>query len=356
MTDHLADYNRKDAKERFVFLRNSLLNADFNFQPSGWRYAGDVQDLKRGPVRTQICNEEIVLFKTATGDIVATQGRCPHMNAPLWQGKVVENSIQCPMHGRRFNGRNGACQSHGSDNVRCFPTRVLGTHIFIAADANSAPVFPYFDEAPHTAFAYGRAIYDVVNVPWYLVLANGFDVSHFPYIHGREVLGDSGPLFKGHNRIDIQYALRNTSQLVTDRLLRRLAGDKVQLNYRVFNGNTVLPMTIVKDKASYIWIDVQPVDQRRTRVTMIPVMRVDRQPMWHRYLNGVSLALRSVFIKHFFTAELPYIENIELRPTMLSHNDLPMMEFLHWLKQQNPAVVEAKGNTKLIPLQAEMAQ
>lgn len=49
----------------------------------------------------------MALFRTS-GNIVALIDRCPHRNYPLSEGRIVQDSLECPYHGWRF-GLSGEC-------------------------------------------------------------------------------------------------------------------------------------------------------------------------------------------------------------------------------------------------------
>ena len=70
--------------------------------------------LKKKPVRVQLLNEHIVLFRTSK-QISALKDRCPHRNVPLSGGRVIEGCIQCPYHGWRFN-TSGICDKIPGSN------------------------------------------------------------------------------------------------------------------------------------------------------------------------------------------------------------------------------------------------
>lgn len=60
--------------------------------------------LKRKPIRLLVEGQPIILFRTSDGEARALQDRCPHRHAPLSDGRVVGDAIECPYHGWRFNG------------------------------------------------------------------------------------------------------------------------------------------------------------------------------------------------------------------------------------------------------------
>ena len=78
--------------------------------PVGWyavAYAREVKQL----ITRQFMGRDIVLYRTASGVLVAADATCPHMGAHLGHGGRVEGeSLRCPFHGFCFDP-NGVCVS-----------------------------------------------------------------------------------------------------------------------------------------------------------------------------------------------------------------------------------------------------
>ena len=60
-----------------------------------------------GPVRVDLLGHGLVLAEI-DGEVVAFPDRCPHRNARLSDGALVDGHLQCPYHGWEFDGR-GIC-------------------------------------------------------------------------------------------------------------------------------------------------------------------------------------------------------------------------------------------------------
>jgi phenylpropionate dioxygenase-like ring-hydroxylating dioxygenase large terminal subunit len=66
--------------------------------------------LRRRPIARIVAGRPLVLFRTADGRPAALDDRCAHRNAPLSLGRLVLDSLECPYHGWRFDGR-GRCRA-----------------------------------------------------------------------------------------------------------------------------------------------------------------------------------------------------------------------------------------------------
>lgn len=70
--------------------------------------------LKKKPLHIKLLDEKIVLFRNGQ-NISALRDRCPHRNVPLSKGRIINNCIQCPYHGWKFDGL-GICRETPGTN------------------------------------------------------------------------------------------------------------------------------------------------------------------------------------------------------------------------------------------------
>jgi phenylpropionate dioxygenase-like ring-hydroxylating dioxygenase large terminal subunit len=85
--------------------------------PDRWCPAATSRAVARGPVHVNLPDEELVVFRTASGTPAALQAQCPHRGLPLADGVVRGETITCSYHGWSFDrhghGRNAAGQDRG---------------------------------------------------------------------------------------------------------------------------------------------------------------------------------------------------------------------------------------------------
>lgn len=72
--------------------------------PTGWYQIGYSEELAPGDVRpVKYFDEDLVLFRTESGEISLLDAYCPHLGAHLGHGGQVRGEcITCPFHGWRF--------------------------------------------------------------------------------------------------------------------------------------------------------------------------------------------------------------------------------------------------------------
>ena len=78
--------------------------------PNGWFAIEWSKDLVNGEVRRIRCfDQELVLFRTRSGEPKVLDAYCAHLGAHLGEGgRVVGEAIQCPFHGWQYDG-TGTC-------------------------------------------------------------------------------------------------------------------------------------------------------------------------------------------------------------------------------------------------------
>jgi phenylpropionate dioxygenase-like ring-hydroxylating dioxygenase large terminal subunit len=87
------------------------------------------------PLRVKLLGEELIGFRTTSGDVGLIQNSCPHRGASLFFGRNEEEGLRCVYHGWKFDV-SGACVDMPSEpaesnfrtkvHARAYPTRERG--------------------------------------------------------------------------------------------------------------------------------------------------------------------------------------------------------------------------------------
>lgn len=168
-----------------------------------WFVIAEPDEVSIGKLCTRmVMDENIVVFRTASGNLTALEDRCPHRCAPLSLGCVEGESIKCGYHGAKFDG-NGQCVSvpgqdtlpPGKYRVKSYPVVEKYGYIWIWMGspelADKEVGFPeFFDKAdpdhPDWDGVYDRFLSFPCN--YQLINDNLFDLSHAETVHP-ETLG-----------------------------------------------------------------------------------------------------------------------------------------------------------------------
>lgn len=154
--------------------------------------AWDHEVVTERPIARTLLGERVVLFRNAEGQAKALLDRCPHRFAPLSQGKVVGESIQCPYHGLEFRG-DGMCSRNPHGNgaipkaaqVQSYPIVERWSVLWIwmgdpsRADASLIPDFRSMDAETRWV---GKD-YLLAKAEYQLETDNILDLSHIEYLH-----------------------------------------------------------------------------------------------------------------------------------------------------------------------------
>jgi nitrite reductase/ring-hydroxylating ferredoxin subunit len=161
--------------------------------PSGWFSLGLSSELRPGTVLTRPCmGEDVVLYRTRDGELLAVRPYCPHLGAHLGAGGVVDgDNLVCPFHKFAF-GPDGTCvrtlaAQYGSPpraRLLHFPVREVNRIIYIWRSHDNRP--PTWEIPRLPGVGSGRLscrTYEVATHPQE-ALENLVDYGHFLALHG----------------------------------------------------------------------------------------------------------------------------------------------------------------------------
>ncbi|MEM9092377.1 MAG: aromatic ring-hydroxylating dioxygenase subunit alpha [Cyanobacteria bacterium P01_F01_bin.53] len=147
-----------------------------------WHPTIKSNQLKKKPVLIQLCNEEIVLFRSAIGKIGALKNRCPHRGMRLSQGWVEAEEIVCPYHAWRY-AADGKGSSPSTPKLKpCVSsfTVIEQYGIIWVKAAKSSADFPDFNIQDHL---FAGVVTQEIQAPLDVVVDNFSDIEHNPTTH-----------------------------------------------------------------------------------------------------------------------------------------------------------------------------
>jgi vanillate O-demethylase monooxygenase subunit len=160
------------------------------FPRNVWYVACRSEEIGNSPFARTICNEKVVFFRDAAGEVAALEDFCPHRGLPLSLGRVCKGQLTCGYHGLTVDC-HGKTVSMPDQRVRGFPAvRVFPTeerHGFIwiwvgdPAQADTATIHePLWASNP--SWAYGGGVYHIKS-DYRLMIDNLMDLTHETYVH-----------------------------------------------------------------------------------------------------------------------------------------------------------------------------
>jgi phenylpropionate dioxygenase-like ring-hydroxylating dioxygenase large terminal subunit len=162
-----------------------------NYPQNCWYIVATDAEITDQPLSRRILGHAIALFRSADGHVSALEDRCAHRWAALSQGRVINDEIECPYHGFRYNSA-GKCTHIPVQSavptkmhVRSYPVRQHSRWIWVwtgrpeLAEAAPLPEIPWFTD-PHFVQIRG---YTELSCNYLLLQENVIDLTHLPYVH-----------------------------------------------------------------------------------------------------------------------------------------------------------------------------
>ena len=156
-----------------------------------WHVVAEVDDVRPGPVAVRLLGQDLALWQAADDSIVAAPDRCPHREAPLSIGSVVDGALVCCYHGWSF-GCGGRCEkipSSGPDAAIPPAAHLPEVHveqrfglvwICLGTPRGKLPTVSQDDDP---AFRRINTGVDLWRVSALRMVDNFLDISHFPWVH-----------------------------------------------------------------------------------------------------------------------------------------------------------------------------
>ena len=73
-----------------------------------WYVVAEAGDIESRPQAVRLLGDDIVIWRGPGAMLIAAPDRCPHREAPLSEGHVVDGCLECCYHGWTF-GAEGRC-------------------------------------------------------------------------------------------------------------------------------------------------------------------------------------------------------------------------------------------------------
>lgn len=237
--DHTLSENRwtQPLRERRAFNRNDVLT-------EGWYPAGTARSLRVGKARSvRIGWQRIVLFRGEDGAVRALDAFCPHMGADLSNGKVVGDTIQCPMHGWKYD-QTGSCVETGCDSappkaarLASYPVHEAFGTLWVFSGTVATHPFPTCPGLEGQAVAALRMGTIRLYAHHHAMMVGGIDLQHFKAVHGIDIRFDYRTEQPESGVMDFFLEGTIPDEGWRGRLGRRLLGDQFRYGLRIAGGS-----------------------------------------------------------------------------------------------------------------------
>ena len=183
--------------------------------PSGWFVvATSAEVARRSVVTRRFMGEDLVVYRTAAGEVRAVDPYCPHLGAHLGHaGAVVGESLRCGFHGFQFDGA-GACvaTAYGGKAPRAAKLGVRRAQerdglVVVWHDPSGAPPsweVPVASDVGWTPLAVKKL--SAAGHPQE-TSENSVDLGHFSAVHGYRDVALLGPAVENGPHLSIKYGM-----------------------------------------------------------------------------------------------------------------------------------------------------
>jgi phenylpropionate dioxygenase-like ring-hydroxylating dioxygenase large terminal subunit len=159
-----------------------------------WYPVTGSRSVGKKPVSVQLLGEEVVLFRTAGGNVAALTDRCPHRGTKLSRGRIIfPGTLSCGYHGWTFD-QKGDCVAtivEGPDSklpgkvrVKAYSTEERFGVIWLYMGEGEAPSL---DEDLPPPLLQKNALPELIfwewKCNWRYVVDNYADMCHAPFVH-----------------------------------------------------------------------------------------------------------------------------------------------------------------------------
>jgi len=194
--------------------------------PNGWYAVAWSTDLGPGEVRRiYYFEEELVLFRTRTGQPRVLSAFCAHLGAHLAEGgRVVGETVRCPFHAWQYDGETGDCvkipycdRIPSKARVRAWEVMERNGMIFVWHHAEQKPAdweVPEIPQLHDPEWSEPRTFEIEVPIHMQDMAENNLDPVHFEVVHSSMGIPDTEVEFSEGGRFmhAVSYSDQETPQ------------------------------------------------------------------------------------------------------------------------------------------------
>lgn len=314
--------------------------------PLGWfqvAYSHEIETARSMPLR--YFGQDLVLFRTESGEARVLDAYCPHMGAHLGYGirtqagggsEVRGDSIVCPFHGWAYNG-DGQCTdvpyatnlppkvARGEQVIRPWHVRELNQVIWVWYHPEGAE--PSFEPEAVAEAAPDNADWGSLKIKTWDIAThmqeigeNAVDAAHFLYVHGTQSIPEPEEMnFDGIHR---------WGKLVSKMATPRGEVTGIIANRNVGPGQATVRFSGICD--TVLMANLTPIDQENSRAFYAFIQKkVDgKEPV-----GGVADAIVKDIHRQMDEDRIIWAHKRYFEKPMLCDNDGPFARFRKWYAQ-----------------------
>jgi len=296
----------------------------------GWFVIAFSEELAPGDVKPlRYFGQDLVLFRTESGEPKVLDAFCPHLGAHLgFGGKVEGEDIKCPFHAWKFNGA-GECTDvpyakkiPPKAKMECWPVRERNQMIFVWHDPEKGEPdweIPVIDACADDGWTkWDHSILEVKTHPE-AIAENVADKAHFIPVHGTHIT-EFQNVYEGHVAQQINNGIAYPVGGGEDSF--KLTATYYGPAYQISEMQGILKSKLVNAHT--------PVDETRVDLRFgVMIEKQSSEKKTQAFSDGYSTNLREGFLQ-----DVRIWENKVFRSKpILADGDGPIMKLRKWYAQ-----------------------
>lgn len=98
---------------------------------SAWHDVCAIDEVVEGALLSKPARGRFILLIKIGSDIYAYADRCPHIGAPLSDGRLINNRITCRHHHWQFNVQTGKSVRPSGSKLMAYPLRIEDGRVMV---------------------------------------------------------------------------------------------------------------------------------------------------------------------------------------------------------------------------------
>ena len=298
----------------------------------------------------QLLDTQWLLFRTRAGRVGITSRYCCHLGTDLCNGRVVDETIECPMHGWRF-ATDGKCMHiPRSDSIPeqallyCLPVEERYGVIFAFYGNRPLFEFPQIDELSGD-LKFSAPVVVTLQAPYHVASLNTFDTQHYEKVHARRFVAPPEISRPGPYRLRIDYTAEIIQRRWVDKLMAKLSGTTTSVTIETWGVGILLLKN--KDTKFGSLVGVCPSGENSCELYIIALKQVEPG----RALSGslgdkLVLNIAAQMLKHYLAPDLKIIANMRPHHGILLDgvDDVLKSYFEYWQELPKTPVLRPRKN------------
>jgi phenylpropionate dioxygenase-like ring-hydroxylating dioxygenase large terminal subunit len=299
-----------------------------------WYLALPSQKLKKNKMlAVEIMGEPVLFFRKSDGTVEAIRDICPHRGIPFRFGRVVNDLVECPYHGWKFDGA-GVCREIPSltsdQKLDCTKIKIKSFSVLeqygcvwvfmgdAQFDKTLAPKPPVFEDLAVNATP---QITQVVEFPCHIdhAVIGLMDPAHGPYVHQSWFWRSSKSSYekrKNFGPVDFGFRMKRHEPSKNSKAYKILGGEPTtEITFRL--PGTRVEHVKVGDRSFYSLTALMPISENRTQVVQMAYWTIP----WLSLLKPFVRQFGNVFLGQDLAAVTKQQEGLKFDPSLMLIND-----------------------------------